>query len=123
MTHNEQALQRVNGLIQAIEKTGVGLNINMLLNELETISEVIYESMLRESETASKEKEESGNTGDVLNKRETVWIKAWTSTVRVNDAYEELATAWADICLENFDKRFPNKYLTEKMIIKEVTNP
>lgn len=40
--------------------------------------------------------------------REQVWLAAWLAVARAsNSTKDEAATSWADACLREFDKRFP----------------
>lgn len=42
--------------------------------------------------------------------RQEVWMRAWCATSNANDCKSpQTATAWADKCLAEFDKRFKVK--------------
>lgn len=59
-----------------------------------------------------------------LSREEKVWIKAWLATATDPSCYEvEIATGWADECLENFKARFPNKIITDKDRLKQLGQP
>lgn len=43
-----------------------------------------------------------------LNAREEIWVKAWVHVAAAsNSTNVNTATNWADVCLADFDKRFP----------------
>jgi hypothetical protein len=42
--------------------------------------------------------------------REEVWLRAWTTVAgAVGVKNSSMATSWANICLEEFDKIFPSE--------------
>ncbi len=48
----------------------------------------------------------------LLTSREYVWLEAWKIVCKVSSP--TVATEYADKCLEDFDKRFPNNIESEK---------
>ncbi|WP_172352661.1 hypothetical protein [Mesorhizobium sp. NZP2298] len=42
--------------------------------------------------------------------RERAWLDTWIAVATASNCNSAtVATSWADICLKEFDKRFPNK--------------
>lgn len=49
------------------------------------------------------------NKGEAVD-RSQVWLAAWVSVATANDCKKPaVATDWADVCLADFDKRFPTQ--------------
>lgn len=42
--------------------------------------------------------------------REQVWLAAWAACASAaNTLYKDVPTSWADMCLTDFDSRFPQE--------------
>jgi hypothetical protein len=42
-----------------------------------------------------------------LTKREQIWLNAYCSVANAFNSTKEVSASWADECLKQFDKRFP----------------
>jgi len=59
----------------------------------------------------------SGKINKAMNKREEVWLRAWVVVAgSLGVRKTEAPTAWADDCLKEFDKRFPETKLQVLMV-------
>lgn len=51
---------------------------------------------------------------DDMSVRQAVWLRAWIAiAASSNCTRKDVPSGWADECLEQFDKRFPNAVLDQ----------